>query len=159
MVEVVLVVAVVLLVAGVVGSVVPMLPSGLLALAGVYVYVFFGAEPIGPLVLLSLTLAGLLAVVLEHLGGPIAARATGASNETTVAATIAGVLCLFILGPVGIVVGVLGAVFVLELRRGAALDIAARRSFYTGLGVLASSVAQVILTLSILGLFVAFVVF
>ena len=154
MIELVFVVAVVLLIAGVVGSVLPLIPAGLVSLAGVWTYVLFGAEPVGPLVVVSLTLAGLATVVLEHFAGPIAARASGASTEVMVASAVGGFLMLFVLGPIGIIVGVVGTVFLLELKNGTDAGRAAKRSLYTAVGVLASSVAQILLTLSMLAVFV-----
>jgi uncharacterized protein YqgC (DUF456 family) len=158
MVELALVAAVVLLIVGVVGSVLPLIPSGLASLAGVWTYVLFGNEPVGVFVVMSLTLAGLAAVVFEHFAGPIAARASGASTETMIAATIGGLVMLLVLGPVGIIVGVVGTVFLLELKNGSEMDIATKRSLYTAVGVLASSVVQVAITLSMLGVFLLLVV-
>lgn len=158
MVDLVLVVAVLLLIGGVIGSVVPLVPSGLVSLAGVWSYALFGSEPVGLFVLVVLTLTGLMAVVFEHLSGPIAAKASGASNQVMVASTIGGLLLLFVLGPIGIIVGVVGTVFLLELKNGSDTETAAKRSLYTAVGVLASSVVQVLFTLSILGIFVVFVI-
>ena len=157
MVELVLVVAVVLLVVGVIGSVVPLVPSGLLSLTGIWTYALFGSDPVGPFVVGSLTLAALAAVVFEHFGGPIAAKASGASTEVMIASTVGGLVMLLILGPVGIIVGVVGTVLVLELKQGTDLERAAKRSIYTAVGVLASSVVQLLITLSILGVFVVVV--
>ena len=159
MVELVFVVAVGLLIAGVVGSVLPLIPAGLVSLAGVWAYVLFGAEPLGALAVASLTLAGVATVVLEQFAGPLAARASGASTETMIASAVGGLLMMLILGPVGIIVGVVGTVFLLELKNGTDTERAAKRSLYTAVGVLASSVAQVLLTLSILAVFVVVVVF
>lgn len=159
MVELVFVVAVVLLIAGVVGSVVPLVPAGLVSLAGVWTYVLLGTEPIGPLVVVSLTLAGVATVVFEHFAGPIAARASGASNEVMVASAVGGLLMMLVLGPIGIIAGVVGTVFLLELKNGSDTEQAVKRSLYTAVGVLASSVVQILLTLSILVVFVVTVVF
>ena len=150
MVELALAVAAALLVGGVLGSVLPLLPSGLLSLAGVYAYVFFGSDPLGPLALASLTVVGLVAVVVEQFGGPIAARAGGASTRTVLAAAVAGVALFFVAGPVGILVGMFVVVFLFELADDAEPADAARRAGYTVLGILASSVAQLLLTASIL---------
>ena len=158
MVELVLVAAVGLLIGGLIGSVVPFVPAGLVSLAGVWSYVVFGSQPVGPLAVASLTLAGLAAVVFEHFAGPIAARASGASTEVTVASAVGGALMLLVLGPIGIVVGAVGTVLLLELRRGTDPPQAVRRSLYTAVGVLASTVLQILLTLSILvGFLVAIV--
>ncbi len=158
MVELVLLAALALLVVGVVGSVVPLVPSGLVSLAGVWTYVLFGSESVGPIVIAVLTLTALLAAVFEHFGGPLAAKASGSSNQVMVASTIGGLLLLFVLGPIGVIVGVVGTVFLLELKGGTEIETAARRSVYTAAGVLASSVVQILLTLSILAAFVLFVV-
>lgn len=159
MIEPVLAVAIALLVAGVIGSFVPLLPSGLLSLAGLYVYVFFGAEPIHLLVLAALTIAGLLAAVLEQFGGPIAAKASGASTRVVVAAAIVGLVLFFVAGPLGTVAGVLAVVFLSELASGTELDVAGRRALYTGGGILASAVLQFVLTIGMLvGFLLAIVV-
>lgn len=151
------VVTLALLLGGVVGSVVPVLPSGLLSLAGVAVYAVWGAEEIGALLLASFVLVALAAIVLEQLAGPLTARATGASTRTMVLAAVAGVLLFFITGPVGILIGSFGAVLLLELYRGERPEDAARRAGYTVLGMLGSAVMQVLLTGSVLAGFVLFV--
>jgi uncharacterized protein YqgC (DUF456 family) len=158
MVEVVLAVAVVLLVAGMVGSVFPVVPAGGFSLAGIWVYALFGSEPLGPLVLGALTLAAVGTVVVDHVGGPIAAKLGGSSNRTALIAALSGLVLLFVLGPLGIIVGVVGSVFLLELYEGADTETAARRSLYTAAGVLGSAVAQLLLTGSILLAFVVAVV-
>jgi len=159
MVELMLVAAVGLLIGGIIGSVVPFVPAGLVSLAGVWSYVVFGSQPVGPLAVVSLTLAGLAAVVFEHFAGPIAARASGASTEVTIASAVGGALMLFVLGPIGIVVGAVGTVLLLELWRGTDPRQAVRRSLYTAAGVLASTVLQILLTLSILVGFLVAIVF
>lgn len=154
MAEVVFVVAVVLLVAGMVGSVLPAVPSGLFSLAGIWAYALFGSDPLGPLALGGLTLAAIGTVVVDHVGGPVAAKLSGSSNRTALIAAAVGFVLLFVLGPLGIIVGVIGAVFFLELVEGADTETAAKRSIYTAAGVLGSALAQLLLTGTILLAFV-----
>lgn len=158
MTEAVLFVALALLLAGVVGSVVPMLPSGLFSLAGVAVYWAFGSDPIGPFLLFSLVVVALLAAVFDQFAGPIAAKATGASNRTTIVAVLAGFVLFFVAGPIGIVLGIVAVVFVAELLEDAPPEVALRRAIYTLAGILASTGVQLLLTLSVLAGFVVFVV-
>ena len=158
MVEAVLVVAVGLLTAGVVGSGLPAVPAGGLSLAGIWVYAMLGSEPLGPLALGGLTLAAVGTIVVDHVGGPVAARLGGSSNRTAVLAGLAGLVLLFVLGPVGIIVGVVGTVFALERYEGANTETAARRAVYTAGGVLGSALAQLLLTGTILVAFVVTVV-
>lgn len=160
MVELLVVVAVVLLLAGVVGSFLPLVPSGLLSLAGLYAYVVFADEPeIGGLLLALLTLIGIAAALLEHFAGAIAARASGASTRTMLYAAVAGVALFVVTGPIGILLGILGVVFLSELNEGSEPGVAARRALYTLVGVLGSSVIQFLLTLTILIGFVLAVAF
>ena len=160
MVELVTAVAVALLVAAVAGSVLPLLPAGLLSLAGVYVYYLAapgGAAELPLYVLAGLTLVGVVTALVEQFGGVIASRAGGAETTTTVAAALASVLLLFLVGPLGVVVGTVGVVFAAELSRGKDPRAAATAAVWTAGGILASSVAQFLLTLSMLVAFVGFV--
>jgi len=153
-VDVVLAASLLLLAVAVVGSFVPLVPAGLLSLAGVYLYWFLGADPLGPLALASFTVVGVVAFVFEQFAGAVAAKASGASNRTTLAAAAAGVALFFVAGPVGILAGILVVVLVAELIEGADPRTAARRSAYTLAGMLASAGVQFLLTASILAGFV-----
>ncbi|ELY57230.1 DUF456 domain-containing protein [Natronococcus jeotgali] len=151
MVDVVALLAVALLVGGVVGTAVPLVPGGLLSIGGVVLY-WWGsgfAEP-GLASLLVLLTLGALTLLVEFFGGSIAARAGGASWTTTGAAAVVGVALMLLTGPIGLLVGLFGTVFALEFVRGGGVDASTRSALYTTLGVLASTAAQVLLTLSIL---------
>jgi hypothetical protein len=150
-VEVLTVIAVALLVAGVIGSIVPVVPGPLLSLAGVYTYWWSTgyADP-GLVVLVGFTLVGVFAIAVDLLAGAMSAKAGGASTISSVAAGVAGFALFFVAGPVGVVVGVAGAVFAVELALGADADESGKAALYTALGVLASGVVQAMLTLSML---------
>lgn len=156
MIDAVVAVALVLLVAGVVASVVPGVPAGLLSLAGVYVQFFF--EGMGLWLLLSFTVVGVLAVVVDLFGGAIAGRARGASKGTTLLAAVAGLLLFFVLGPIGVLLGMFATVFVLEIRRDdREFEQAWDNAVWATLGMLASGVAVFLLVASMLGGYVVFV--
>lgn len=156
--DIVTLVALLLLLAGVVGSVLPVLPGALLSLAGVWAYYLFApGQDLGLLLLVSFTVVGLFAIVVEHTAGAVAARAGGASTRTMIAAAVAGFLLFFVAGPVGILAGILGVVFLFELGGGATPAEAARRSGYAAVGMLASIGVEVLLTFSMLVGFVVFV--
>lgn len=147
MVELALAVAVALLVCGVIGSVVPLVPGALLSLAGVYGYWWASgfSEP-GPFFLAAATVLGLSALVLDYLAGAISARAGGAGWRTTAVTAVVGLALLVTTGPIGMLVGVAGAVFVMEFERSGDLEASARNALYTALGTLASEAIQVLLT-------------
>lgn len=155
MVDAVALIALALLVLGVVGSVLPLLPGPLLSLAGVYLYWWSSGfvEP-GPLTLAAFTLVGAAAVVADYFGGAVAARAGGASMATTLLAAVVGLLLVFVAGPLGLLVGVAGTVFLVELARGTDPETSLRTAAYATVGVLASAVLQVVVTA---GMLVAFV--
>jgi len=158
MVEAVTLAALALLVGAVVASVVPGVPSGLLALAGVYAEYLFGPDRMGLWLLVSFTVVGVLTIVVDLFGGAITGRAKGASTTTTLLAAAVGLVLLFVLGPLGVLLGMFGTVFLSELRRDdrdteAALD----NALWATLGMLASGVAVFLLSASMLAGYVVFV--
>ena len=150
-VDLVTVVAFLLLVAGVVGAFLPSVPAALLSLAGVLLYWWgTGYTDPGTLVLAALVLTALLAMLADWFGGVVAAHVGGASTSTAVLAGVVGLLLLFVTGPVGVLVGAAGTVFVVEYlkRRDARAGAAAAGAYL--LGFFASALLQGLLTLSIL---------
>ncbi|MFB6086965.1 MAG: DUF456 domain-containing protein [Haloarculaceae archaeon] len=140
-------IALALLLGGIVGAVAPVLPSGLLSLSGVGLYWWHtGYTDPGLFVLSGLVLVGLAVLAVEWFAGAISAKAGGASNATTAAATGVGFLGIFVGGPVGFLVGTAGTVFVLEVLQGGAPRESARAAGVTLLGMLTSTVLQVLLT-------------
>jgi uncharacterized protein YqgC (DUF456 family) len=151
MVEPLAIVALGLLVVGIVGSVVPLLPGPLVSLAGVLLYWWQSgyAEP-GSFLLVALVIVGLVAVVAEYFAGAVSARAGGASTVTTLLAAIVGVVLFFVAGPIGIVLGVGGTVFTVEFYRHQDPEQSLRTAIYAAVGMLASTVVQALLTVTML---------
>ena len=143
------VLAFLLLVGGVIGSLVPSVPGALLSLAGVLTYWYASGQP-GVWLLAALVLVGVLTWVVDFAGGAIAARAGGASNTTAVLAGIVGLLLFFLTGPLGIIVGVAATVFLVEFYRQNDARKGLKAALVTTVGMLASSVVQALLTGSIL---------
>ncbi|MFB6191885.1 MAG: DUF456 family protein [Haloarculaceae archaeon] len=137
--------------AGVAGAVLPGLPGGPLSLVGVLGYWWHTgfAEP-GPLVLAALVGLALLAIAADLGAGFVAARAGGASTRTSLLAGGVGLLLLPFAGPVGVLAGIAGTVFLLELRRRGDLKASARAAAVTTVGVLASAGVQALLTGAVL---------
>ena len=147
--------ALLLLVLGVVGSVVPMLPGPLLSLAGLGLYWWHtGFTSPGELFMAGAVAVLLLAIVLDYAGGAISTKAGGASLEASVAAAVAGFVLFFVAGPVGVILGVAGAVFLVEFARENDAERSARAALYATVGLLASSIIQFVLTASVLIAFV-----
>ncbi|MEF8973789.1 MAG: DUF456 domain-containing protein [Haloarcula sp.] len=145
-----------LLVGGVIGSITPQVPGALVSLAGVYLYwVASGMTEPGTLLLGLLTLVGLLTWAVDIAGGAIAARVGGASNWTAVLAGVVALVLFFVTGPLGILLGVAGTVFVVEFYRQEDARGSAKAALVTTVGMLASGVVQALLTASILVTMVA----
>jgi uncharacterized protein YqgC (DUF456 family) len=143
------VLAFVLLVGGVVGSLVPQVPGAPISVAGVYTYWYATGDP-GVLLLAALTLVGVLTWVVDFVGGAVAARVGGASTTTAVLAGVVGLLLFFVTGPLGIILGVAVTVFVVEFYRQEDARKSLKAALVTTAGMLASGVAQAALTGSIL---------
>ncbi|MGB9965235.1 DUF456 domain-containing protein [Halobacterium hubeiense] len=142
-------VAFALLVGGVAGSVLPLLPSGLLSLAGVLAYWWATGRP-GFLLLAALVGLAVTATLVDWLAGFVGARASGTDTRTAALAGGVGFLLLFPAGPLGLLLGVAATVFAVEFRASEDLRGSARRAGYATVGVLASAGMQVVLTATVL---------
>lgn len=152
--DLLLVVAVLLLLAGVVGSVVPAVPGAGLSLAGIYLYWWSsGFTTPGLLVLVGFTVVGLAAILADQFGGALAASAGGASKKTTLLATVVSIPLFFVAGPAALVVGIAATVFAAEFYRTRNAGQGARAAVFAAVGVLGSAVVQLVVTLSLLGEF------
>jgi hypothetical protein len=153
-------VAIALAVVGVVGVVVPLLPGALLSVAGALLYWWSTGytDPSLP-VLAALVFVGVLTVILDYFGGAIAARAGGASSLTTGAAVVVGLVLLVVTGPVGFLLGIAATVFAVEFYRNEDAEASVRVALYATVGVLASTVVQVLLTSAMLVVLVLAVLF
>lgn len=140
-----------LLVFGVVASVLPILPGGLLSIAGVYVY-WWGTGYTEPNVwlLAALTAVGVTVLVADWFGGAIGASVGGADLQTVLVAALVGFVLLVLSGPLGLLVGFVGTVFLVERYRGEDTATSLRSATYATVGILASAVVQVLLTGSML---------
>lgn len=143
-------VAVGLLLAGVIASVLPG-PGPALSLAGVLGYWWAtGYTSPGTVALVGLVLLGVLGLAADWLAGPIGAKAGGASTRTIAIAGLVGFALLFVLGPLGVLVGVAGTVFLLELWETGDPRGSLRAAGAATVAVLGSALAQLLLTVGML---------
>jgi uncharacterized protein YqgC (DUF456 family) len=149
--DVALIAAAALLVAGVVGSVLPLVPGPLLSAAAVAGYWWdtgYG-EP-GAVFVAAVVTVTVLAVAADWFGGAVAARAGGADAATSAAAAVLGIVLMLVAGPVGLLVGIAGTVFVVEIVRGATGREGARAAGYAVVGTVGSAAVQVVVTVGVL---------
>jgi uncharacterized protein YqgC (DUF456 family) len=138
--------ATLLLVAAVVGCFVPGVPAGALTVGGVALYWWHVGAGADVLALAGLAALGIFALVADFLAGAVAGRAGGASWGTMALAGGVGFVLLFVLGPLGVLLGVAGTVFLVEYRRHGDVEAGARAAVYAAVGVLGSALVQALLT-------------
>lgn len=154
MVDVVTIVAVLLLLAGIFATLIPLVPGSLLSLLGVYLHwVGTGFDAPGTGGLAVLTLIGLVGLATELFGNAVAARIGGGSWRTAIAALVVGIVLALVTGPIGLLVGLFGTVFALEFWDHGDVDRGIRTAVVTMVGIFASTAIQVLLTTGMLVLF------
>lgn len=143
-----------LLLAGIIGSIIPMAPGALFSLIGVGVY-FFATEDPSIFFTVFAALTGAFALATDWFAGSIAAKYGGASNKTSLMAGVAGVFgFIFLGGPIGLALAVASTVFIREYLIHGESDKGAKAAVYATIGVLGSAVIQAVLTGSILVAFI-----
>lgn len=136
-----------LLVAGILASLVPGVSGALLSLAGILGYWWAsGYTTPGPITLLALLVVGFTALLLDLLSGMLSARVGGVPTRDAAVAAGVGLGGLLLAGPIGALVGIVGTVFGLEYHRSSDVEGSLRVAALTAAAVLASSVVQVLLT-------------
>lgn len=134
-----------LLAAGVAGSLLPLIPGGLLSLAGVLVYWSQTGRP-SPLLFAALAGLAVVALLVDLVAGVVGAKAGGTDTRTAVLAGGAGFLLMLFAGPIGLLAGVAATVLAVEFRASRDVAKSARRAGYATVGVVASAAMQVVLT-------------
>ena len=143
------------MVLGILGTVLPVLPGALLSLASVFLYAWLhGFTTPSPLALTVIALLGTTALLIDYFGGAIAARAGGASTRSAVLGGLVGIVMLFVAGPLGLLVGLCTAVFLLEYYSHRSVRRGVRSSLIAVLGIMASTAMQVVLTSCMLLVFI-----
>src|SRR5262249_15562742 len=148
------VVVAILMIAGLVGAILPFLPGGPLIFAGALLHaVATDFTPIRAGRLAILAAVGVLAWALEHVAGVVGARRAGGSRAAIVGAMLGMVIGVMV-APVGLLLGpIIGAVAG-ELLVGGAPDQSVRSGIGAALGVLTGVVAHFALALVMVALFV-----
>jgi len=136
-----------LLVIGVIGAFVPMMPGALISLIGLSFYWWnTGFSQPHILIVVLLYLTGITALIFDLFAGAIGSKAGGASNKTVHAAAIAGILFFFIGGPFGTIVGIALVVYLREYLLTDDSDKSLKAALYTTGSMLGSTLVQGALT-------------
>jgi uncharacterized protein YqgC (DUF456 family) len=149
------VLSILLMIAGLAGTVLPALPGTALVLAGIVLGAWIDDfARVGGGALAVVTVLAVLAWVLEYVAGLLGAKKAGASRQAIVGAAIGTVAGIF-LGLVGVLflplVGAAAGEYLAQRDERRALNV----GMATWLGLLAGLVAKVVLAFMMIGVFVA----
>lgn len=145
--------ALMLVIAGFIGMVIPALPGPLLLFGGLFMAAW--AEDfrhVGMPTLIVLGLLCLLAMVLDFIAGALGAKRYGASAAAVTGALIGAILGVF-LGPAGLLLGPFVGAMAGELLTGRALGQAGRSGWGATLGMLLGVVAKLAMGAMMVGVF------
>jgi uncharacterized protein YqgC (DUF456 family) len=149
------VLAIALIVVGVAGTFLPVLPGAALVFGGMLLAAWIdGFQRVGWVTLVILGLLTLLVFVVDLVAGLLGAKRVGASRLAIVGAAIGTVVGLFF-GLVGILIAPFVGAVVGELIERGRLAPAARVGIGTWLGLVAGTLAKFALVLVMVGVFVA----
>ncbi|WP_020650635.1 DUF456 domain-containing protein [Solimonas variicoloris] len=145
--------ALVLIVAGLVGTLLPILPGAPLVFFGLWLIALIdGYRHVGWLTLTLLGLIVVLTVVIDFAASALGARKVGASRQAVSGALLGSIVGVFF-GLPGLLLGPFVGAVIGELVAQSRVEHAARVGIATWLGLLAGSIAKLALCLTMLLVF------
>lgn len=153
---VILVIATLLVVVGIVGTVVPVLPGVLLVFGGLWLAAF--AQDFSRVGLVGLSIIGVLAALsfaIDFFATVMGAKRVGASPKALAGAALGGFVGIF-LGLPGILLGPLAGAMLGELAARGGWKQATKVGVGTTLGLLFAAVAKLVIAFLMVGAFAAF---
>lgn len=141
-----------LILVGLVGTVMPVLPGAGLIFSGILLYaLYFGIETVGMVTLIVLGLAALFSVALDYLAAAYGAKKYGASRWGSLGAVLGGFLGFLILNFPGLIIGIFaGAVMGEALVAKKDMQLSLRAGVGSIVGFLGGTVLQLILGLAMI---------
>ena len=150
----IILITVLLFSAGLIGSVLPMLPGSPLILLGAFIYAWYTDFTVITwgvlLVLFALTL---LSQMVEYLATIIGAKKYGASRWGVAGAVAGGLIGLFAGGVLGIMIGPFLGALVCELLYGRTIGTSMKIGFGTLVGFIGGAIGKLIIALAMVGVF------
>ena len=145
--------AFVIMLTGVAGSFLPIVPGTPLILLGALLYaVATGFQPVGALELGALAALAGIAYALEYVSSALGTKKLGGSRWAMGGAMVGGIVGLFF-GPIGILAGPIIGAIVAELFHRKDVSVALRSGAGAVLGVLLGVVAKLAISVVMVGLF------
>ncbi len=144
-----------LLAAGLAGCIYPLMPGLPLMLAGVWLAAWIGDyEQIGTVTLVIVAVLVVIGLLLDFVAGMLGARRVQASREALVGAMLGSVIGMFF-GLPGLILGPFVGAVLGEVKMRSGLRRAMDVGLATWLGLICGALAQIAIGLTIVGIFVA----
>lgn len=149
------IVAGILIFLGLAGAVLPFLPGPPLALAGLIIYaVAQGTDKVSVLAILVFSVLTILTLILDFLAPVLGAKGYKASRYGVVGSFVGAIFGMFVLGPLGIIIGPFIGGFCGEILANRGAYSAWRTAIGSFVGFLVGTVFRLGVTLAIAGYFV-----
>ncbi len=144
-----------LILGGIIGSVVPIIPGPVLVLVGAVVYAWHtDFTVVSWTVLAVLAVLAILSQVLDYVASVFGAGKYGASKWGLAGAFIGGIVGIFFGGIIGIIIGPFIGAVVFELFHGKTFAMSFKVGYGTLLGLLGGALGRLIIALIMAGVFV-----
>jgi len=148
-----LAVVILIMLAGLAGTVIPLLPdTPLIVAAAVLDHIIFSPHGASWGTIVALTVLMLVSLALDFVSGSMGARHFGATRWGAIGGILGAVIGIFY-GPVGLFVGPLGGVLLGELLAGRGLLPAGRSAWGTFLGTVAGMAGKFAIAVMMIGWF------
>ena len=144
-----------LVLAGLAGAVVPVIPGVPLVFAGLWLAAWIeDYAKVGGWTVVILGVLALLAVIVDAVSSLLGAKRVGASRQAIAGATL-GLLAGIFFGPAGVLLGPFAGAVAGEMLARGSLDQATRVGIGTWLGLLFGTLLKLVVSLTMIGIFVA----
>ena len=149
--DIIFLIALILMILGIFGSVLPIVPGPVLSFLGLMTYYIFQEDKILSLGVISVFALGMLFLVIADYALPIlGVKFLGASKSGQWGAVIGALLGIVFFPPLGIFVGALAGAVIGEMSRGKKFSEAIRVALGVITGSVVAIILQVIFSLSVL---------
>ncbi len=151
----ILIVSLLIMLSGLVGIVLPIIPSTPLIWMGVFVYAACDRfESIGWSLLLIFAILTIISLALDYLGGVIGAKKYGATRWGLIGSVIGGIAGFFMGGIIGLIFGPFFGAVLFELIFGKDLKGAFKSGVGTFVGFLGGVIVKLVISVVIIGIFI-----
>jgi hypothetical protein len=152
-------ITVVLMIVGLAGSVLPMLPGAPLILLGAFIYAWYTNFTVVTWAVLIVLLAlMLLSQLLEYVASMIGAKKFGASRWGIAGAFCGGFIGLFLGGIAGIIIGPFLGALLFELFYGKTIKASLQIGLGTVVGFVGGAIGKFIIALTMIGIFLGAII-